>query len=56
MLSAYCASKGGLNMLMRVMALEEAPNGVRVNAVSPGAVLTDMMRGLCQAKTCVRYT
>jgi len=36
----YCASKGGLEMLMQTMALELAGNGVRVNNVAPGAIST----------------
>lgn len=37
-LSAYAASKGGLNMLTRQLSLELAPLGVQVNAVAPGAI------------------
>ena len=40
--SAYCAAKGGLGLLTRVMALELAEHGIRVNAVAPGAVATPM--------------
>jgi|CZKI01.1.fsa_nt_gi glucose 1-dehydrogenase len=36
----YCASKGGLEMLMKSMALELAGKGVRVNNVAPGAIST----------------
>lgn len=36
----YCASKGGLEMLMKTMALELAGKGVRVNNVAPGAIAT----------------
>ncbi len=32
------------------MALEEAKHGVRVNAVAPGAILTDMMRNFYEGK------
>jgi glucose 1-dehydrogenase len=39
---AYCASKGGLRMLMRTMALELGPAGVRVNNVAPGATATPL--------------
>jgi len=39
---AYCVSKGGLDQLTRVMALELGPHGVRVNSVNPTVVLTDM--------------
>ncbi|MEO7411950.1 MAG: glucose 1-dehydrogenase [Opitutaceae bacterium] len=36
----YCASKGGLDMLMKTMALELAAKNVRVNNVAPGAIAT----------------
>jgi len=38
----YCASKGGLGMLTKVMALELAEHGIRVNAVAPGEIATPM--------------
>jgi NAD(P)-dependent dehydrogenase (short-subunit alcohol dehydrogenase family) len=41
----YSATKAALNNLSRSLALEFAPMGVRVNVVSPGAVLTDMQTG-----------
>lgn len=41
---AYCASKGAINQLTRSMALSMAPHNVRVNAVAPGTILTDMAR------------
>lgn len=40
--SAYCASKGGVLMLGRTLALDWAPFGVRVNIVGPGVVDTPM--------------
>ena len=40
---AYAASKGGVLALTRALALEFGPAGVRVNAVLPGAVDTDML-------------
>ncbi len=40
--SAYCASKGGLGLLTKVMALELAEHGIRVNAVAPGEISTPM--------------
>lgn len=44
--AAYCASKGGVLQLTRAMALDCAPKGVRVNALSPGAVMTPRLGGL----------
>ncbi len=40
--AAYCASKGALDQLTRVMALELGPHQIRVNAVNPTATLTAM--------------
>ncbi|MBB4660653.1 NAD(P)-dependent dehydrogenase (short-subunit alcohol dehydrogenase family) [Conexibacter arvalis] len=45
-LAAYSASKGGLEALTRTLAVEWAPRGVRVNAVAPGYLETDMTSGL----------
>lgn len=41
--AAYCASKGGLVLLSKALALELAPRGIRVNAVCPGDVETPMI-------------
>lgn len=43
-IAAYAASKGGLLALTRAMAIEFAPENIRVNAVLPGAVDTPMLR------------
>ena len=40
--AAYCASKGALDQLTRVMALELGPHNIRVNAVNPTVTLTPM--------------
>ncbi len=40
--SAYCASKGGLGLLTKVMAIELAEHGITVNAVGPGEIATPM--------------
>ncbi len=43
-IGAYAASKGGLLALTRSMAIEFAPENIRVNAILPGAVDTPMLR------------
>ena len=40
--AAYCASKGGLNMLTKVMTVEWAKHNIQVNAVCPNVILTPM--------------
>jgi len=42
--AAYCASKGGVTIFTKALALELAPYGVRANVVSPGDVDTPMLR------------
>ncbi len=42
--SAYAVSKGGLGMMTKALAFELAEHGICVNAISPGAILTDMNR------------
>lgn len=39
----YSISKGGINQLTKVMALSLAPYGIRVNAVGPGSIMTEML-------------
>jgi glucose 1-dehydrogenase len=46
----YCASKGGVRMLMRTIAVELAPHGITVNDVCPGAVDTPMDAALKKNK------
>lgn len=41
---SYCVSKAGVDHLTRCAALELAPHGVRVNAVNPGVVVTNLHR------------
>ena len=42
----YCISKGGVSQLTRSTALALAPHGIRVNAVGPGSIDTEMMAGV----------
>ena len=40
--SPYCATKGGVRMLMRTLAVELAPHDITVNNIAPGAIETPM--------------
>ena len=42
----YTISKGGMNQLTKVMALSLAPHGIRVNAIGPGSIMTDILRSV----------
>jgi len=44
--AAYAASKGGVTLLTRAMALDHAPEKIRVNCICPAIVETDMVRGI----------
>ncbi|HWY06690.1 MAG TPA: SDR family NAD(P)-dependent oxidoreductase [Candidatus Acidoferrales bacterium] len=44
--AAYCASKGGVTMLTKAMALDHAHDNIRVNCVCPSIVESDMTRNL----------
>ena len=39
--TAYCASKGAINSMVRALALDLAPRGIRVNACAPGYIYTE---------------
>jgi glucose 1-dehydrogenase len=42
----YCVSKGGIAQLTKVMALSLAPHGIRVNAIGPGSIMTDILKSV----------
>ncbi len=45
---AYTASKGGVRQLTRAAALGLAPYGIRVNAIGPGSIMTDLLRSVME--------
>ena len=45
-LAAYCSSKAAVDHLTRVLALEWAPHGIRVNAIAPGYIYSEMTEAL----------
>jgi NAD(P)-dependent dehydrogenase (short-subunit alcohol dehydrogenase family) len=47
---AYVASKGALNQMTKAMALSLAPWGVRVNAVGPGSINTEILKAVADDK------
>jgi glucose 1-dehydrogenase len=44
----YSASKGGMEMLTKTVALEVADKGIRVNGIAPGAIATDMNKDILE--------
>jgi glucose 1-dehydrogenase len=48
--ASYCASKGGLRMLMRDLAVELGPLGITVNNIAPGAISTPINKSLLEDK------
>ena len=52
---AYVASKGGVTLLTRALAVDHAAEGIRVNAIAPGPTDTPMLRGLMSEPERVRF-
>lgn len=50
-MAAYNASKGAVLMLSKALAVELAPQGIRVNTISPGFVDSDMTRTVRELKS-----
>jgi NAD(P)-dependent dehydrogenase (short-subunit alcohol dehydrogenase family) len=48
--AAYCAAKGAVVSLTRSMAIDLAPDGIRVNAICPGTVFTPLMEPMLRAR------
>jgi glucose 1-dehydrogenase len=48
--ATYCASKGGVRMLMRDLAVELGPMGITINNVAPGAISTPINKSLLEDK------
>ena len=48
--ASYCASKGGIRMLMRDLAVELGPKNITVNNIAPGAIITPINKGLLDDK------
>ena len=48
--TAYCASKGAINSMVRALALDLAPLGIRVNCCAPGYIYTERWETLDPAK------
>ena len=53
-IAAYCASKGGVAQLTKASALALIDHGIRVNAVGPGSIMTDMMKGVAASEEAMR--
>src|SRR5215470_8226752 len=50
----YCVSKGGIDQLTKVMALSLAPHGIRVNAIGPGSIMTDILKAVANDQDAMR--
>lgn len=53
-IASYCASKGGVSQLTKSAALALAPHGIRVNAVGPGSIMTDMLKGVNESPAAMK--
>ncbi len=49
-ITSYCISKGGVSQLTRATSIYLAPHGIRVNAIGPGSIMTDMFKSVVNDK------
>ncbi len=47
---SYCVAKGGVSQLTRATSISLAPHGIRVNAIGPGSIMTDMLTSVVNDK------
>jgi glucose 1-dehydrogenase len=47
---SYCIAKGGVSQLTRATSISLAPHGIRVNAISPGSIMTGMLQSVVSDK------
>ena len=47
---SYCVAKGGISQLTRATSISLAPHGIRVNAIGPGSIMTDMLKSVVNDK------
>ena len=47
---SYCVAKGGVSQLTRATSISLAPHGIRVNAIGPGSIKTDMLKSVVNDK------
>jgi len=52
--TAYCASKGGVRMMMRNLAMELAPHKINVNNIAPGAIATPINQSVLDDPTAMK--
>jgi len=50
MSASYCASKGGIRLLTKSLAMDFGPKGIRINSIHPGVIETPMTKGILKDK------
>ncbi len=52
---SYCVAKGGVSQLTRATSIYLAPYGIRVNAIGPGSIMTDMLKAVVDDKAVMAH-